>query len=167
MRPHNSIRCIAAKPAHMSGISTTRWAGSLNETLRNARKLRRNLSMACSEKRSRGNYTAALDPARELTAHAPVDNARWRVRDNLLGGPRRKLNPVNELRNPPKSSQVYSQPSTTTVGVPSCSSILPLTGGRSFAHQYSGPSASWSVCAVNMRSTTASSCASCALRTRV
>lgn len=34
---------------------------------------------------TRGNYIAALDPTRELTAPSPINNARWRVRDNLLG----------------------------------------------------------------------------------
>lgn len=34
---------------------------------------------------TRGNYVDALDPARELTAPAPSNNSRWRVRDNLLG----------------------------------------------------------------------------------
>jgi Fic/DOC family len=34
---------------------------------------------------TRGNYVPALDPERELTAPIPVNNARWRVRDNLLG----------------------------------------------------------------------------------
>ncbi|MGH8241113.1 MAG: Fic family protein, partial [Steroidobacteraceae bacterium] len=34
---------------------------------------------------TRGNYVDALDPARELTAPAPANNSRWRVRDNLLG----------------------------------------------------------------------------------
>lgn len=34
---------------------------------------------------TRGNYVAAADGGRELTAAAPANNARWRVRDNLLG----------------------------------------------------------------------------------
>lgn len=33
----------------------------------------------------RGNYVAAMDPEHELTVSAPANNARWRVRDNLLG----------------------------------------------------------------------------------
>jgi hypothetical protein len=37
---------------------------------------------------TRGNYVAALDPTRELTAPSPINNARWRVRDNLLGDTR-------------------------------------------------------------------------------
>lgn len=32
-----------------------------------------------------GNYVAALDPVDYLTAPAPVNNPRWRVRDNLPG----------------------------------------------------------------------------------
>jgi hypothetical protein len=36
---------------------------------------------------TRGNYILALDPELELTAPAPLNNTRWRVRDNLLGGP--------------------------------------------------------------------------------
>jgi hypothetical protein len=35
---------------------------------------------------SRGNHVPAVDPERELVASAPVNNSRWRVRDNLLGG---------------------------------------------------------------------------------
>jgi hypothetical protein len=35
----------------------------------------------------RGNYVLVLDPEAELTASKPVNNARWRVRDNLLGSP--------------------------------------------------------------------------------
>ena len=34
---------------------------------------------------TRGNYVDALDPDREFVAPAPVNNPRWRVRDNLLG----------------------------------------------------------------------------------
>jgi fido (protein-threonine AMPylation protein) len=34
---------------------------------------------------TRGNYVSALDPERELSASTPVNNVRWRVRDNLLG----------------------------------------------------------------------------------
>lgn len=34
---------------------------------------------------TRGNYTDALDSERELVAPNPVNNTRWRVRDNLLG----------------------------------------------------------------------------------
>ena len=34
---------------------------------------------------TRGNYVPALDPQLELVAPTPVNNARWRVRDNLLG----------------------------------------------------------------------------------
>jgi hypothetical protein len=34
---------------------------------------------------TRGNYIPALDPELELTSPTPVNNARWRVRDNLLG----------------------------------------------------------------------------------
>ena len=34
---------------------------------------------------TRGNYVPAVDPKRELTASTPVNNIRWRVRDNLLG----------------------------------------------------------------------------------
>src|SRR6266851_5461103 len=34
----------------------------------------------------RGNYIPAVDPEREFVASAPVNNSRWRVRDNLLGG---------------------------------------------------------------------------------
>lgn len=33
----------------------------------------------------RGNYVDALDSERELTVTTPANNARWRVRDNLLG----------------------------------------------------------------------------------
>ncbi len=36
---------------------------------------------------TRGNYIPALNPELELTAPTPVNDARWRVRDNLLGGP--------------------------------------------------------------------------------
>jgi hypothetical protein len=32
-----------------------------------------------------GNYVDALDPDRELVAPTPVNNPRWRVRDNVLG----------------------------------------------------------------------------------
>jgi len=35
---------------------------------------------------TRGNYVPAVDPERELVAPAPVNDSRWRVRDNLLGG---------------------------------------------------------------------------------
>jgi hypothetical protein len=35
---------------------------------------------------TRGNYVAAVDSERELCASVPVNNTRWRVRDNLLGG---------------------------------------------------------------------------------
>jgi hypothetical protein len=34
---------------------------------------------------TRGNYVPAIDPERELVASTPVNNVRWRVRDNLLG----------------------------------------------------------------------------------
>ena len=34
---------------------------------------------------TRGNYVEAIDPGLELTAAVPVNNTRWRVRDNLLG----------------------------------------------------------------------------------
>jgi hypothetical protein len=34
---------------------------------------------------TRGNYVDALDPDREFVATTPVNNPRWRVRDNLLG----------------------------------------------------------------------------------
>jgi hypothetical protein len=34
---------------------------------------------------TRGNYIPAVDPKRELTVATPVNNIRWRVRDNLLG----------------------------------------------------------------------------------
>jgi hypothetical protein len=34
---------------------------------------------------TRGNYVSAMDPERELVAPTPVNNLRWRVRDNLLG----------------------------------------------------------------------------------
>jgi Fic/DOC family len=34
---------------------------------------------------ARATYVNALDPSVELTAAAPVNNARWNVRDNLLG----------------------------------------------------------------------------------
>ena len=34
---------------------------------------------------TRGNYIPAIDPQFELTAPRPVNNTRWRVRDNLLG----------------------------------------------------------------------------------
>jgi hypothetical protein len=34
---------------------------------------------------TRGNYVPALDPELELTSPTPLNNARWRVRDNLLG----------------------------------------------------------------------------------
>jgi Fic family protein len=34
---------------------------------------------------TRGNYVPAVDPERELSASTPTNNARWRVRDNLLG----------------------------------------------------------------------------------
>jgi hypothetical protein len=37
---------------------------------------------------SRGNYVEALDSERELTAATSTNNARWRVRDNLLGDAR-------------------------------------------------------------------------------
>ena len=35
----------------------------------------------------RGNYVSVLDPEAELTASKPLNNVRWRVRDNLLGTP--------------------------------------------------------------------------------
>lgn len=38
--------------------------------------------------RRSGNYVPVLDPTRELTAPEPDNNARWRVRDNLLGDAR-------------------------------------------------------------------------------
>lgn len=38
--------------------------------------------------RHTGNYVPVLDPARELTAAQMINNARWRVRDNLLGDSR-------------------------------------------------------------------------------
>lgn len=51
--------------------------------------------------RTRGNYVAALDPTRELTAPTPHQQCpRWRVRDNLLGDAR-------------FSPQVYLTPQTT------------------------------------------------------
>jgi hypothetical protein len=50
--------------------------------------------------RRTGNYFAVLDPNRELTAHEPVNNTRWRVRDNLLGDAR-------------FTPQVYMTPQTT------------------------------------------------------
>jgi len=34
---------------------------------------------------TRGNYVDALDPDREIVAPIPINNSRWRVRDNLLG----------------------------------------------------------------------------------
>jgi hypothetical protein len=34
---------------------------------------------------TRGNYVPAADPKRELVLTTPVNNPRWRVRDNLLG----------------------------------------------------------------------------------
>jgi hypothetical protein len=37
---------------------------------------------------ARGNYVEAVDSARELTIAIPINNARWRVRDNLLGDAR-------------------------------------------------------------------------------
>lgn len=49
---------------------------------------------------TRGNYIPALDPRLELTAPTPVNNARWRVRDNLLG-------------NTGFSPQVHLTPDTT------------------------------------------------------
>jgi hypothetical protein len=49
---------------------------------------------------ARGNYVPALDPERELTAPTPLNNVRWRVRDNLLG-------------SPGFSPQVYLTPETT------------------------------------------------------
>jgi len=49
---------------------------------------------------TRGNYVPALDPDLELTAPAPASNARWRVRDNLLG-------------NADFSPQVHLTPETT------------------------------------------------------
>jgi hypothetical protein len=49
---------------------------------------------------TRGNYIPAIDPKLELTSPAPVNNARWRVRDNLLG-------------NAGFSPQVYLTPDTT------------------------------------------------------
>jgi len=48
---------------------------------------------------TRGNYVDALDSERELTAAAPPNNTRWRVRDNLLG-------------NAAFSPQVYRTPDT-------------------------------------------------------
>ena len=51
--------------------------------------------------RRTGNYFAVLDPNRELTAHEPINNTRWRVRDNLLG-------------NVCFSPQVYLTPQTTS-----------------------------------------------------
>jgi hypothetical protein len=50
--------------------------------------------------RTRGNYITALDPTRELTTPSPINNSRWRVRDNLLGDAR-------------FSPQVYLTPQTT------------------------------------------------------
>ena len=38
--------------------------------------------------RRSGNYVAVLDSNRELTAQEPINNTRWRVRDNLLGDAR-------------------------------------------------------------------------------
>jgi Fic/DOC family len=38
--------------------------------------------------RRTGNYVPVLDPERELTAVKMINNARWRVRDNLLGDSR-------------------------------------------------------------------------------
>jgi hypothetical protein len=35
----------------------------------------------------RGNYVSAIESERELTASNSTNNTRWRVRDNLLGGP--------------------------------------------------------------------------------
>lgn len=35
-----------------------------------------------------GNYQDALDPELEVTNEAPINVTRWRIRDNLLGGPR-------------------------------------------------------------------------------
>ena len=49
---------------------------------------------------TRGNYIPALDPELELTAPTPVNNTRWRVRDNLLG-------------NSDFSPQVHLTPETT------------------------------------------------------
>lgn len=49
---------------------------------------------------TRGNYIPAVDPELELTAPRPVNNARWRVRDNLLG-------------NAGFSPQVHLTPDTT------------------------------------------------------
>ena len=49
---------------------------------------------------TRGNYIPALDSELELTAPIPANNARWRVRDNLLG-------------NADFSPQVYITPDTT------------------------------------------------------
>jgi hypothetical protein len=37
---------------------------------------------------TRGNYIAAIDSDRELTIAVPINNPRWRVRDNLLGDER-------------------------------------------------------------------------------
>ena len=37
---------------------------------------------------TRGNYVEAIDRERELTAATPINNSRWRVRDNLLGDAR-------------------------------------------------------------------------------
>jgi predicted transcriptional regulator of viral defense system len=37
---------------------------------------------------TRGNYVEAIDSERELTAAIPINNSRWRVRDNLLGDAR-------------------------------------------------------------------------------
>ena len=47
-----------------------------------------------------GNYVPALDPDLELTSPTPSNNARWRVRDNLLG-------------NASFSPQVYLTPDAT------------------------------------------------------
>lgn len=49
---------------------------------------------------TRGNYIPAVDPKLELTSPTPVNNARWRVRDNLLG-------------NAGFSPQVHLKPDTT------------------------------------------------------
>ena len=49
---------------------------------------------------TRGNYIPALDPELELTCPRPTNNARWRVRDNLLG-------------NSGFSPQVHLTPDTT------------------------------------------------------
>src|SRR6202521_4292016 len=49
---------------------------------------------------TRGNYFPVVDPERELVASTPINNIRWRVRDNLLG-------------NAGFSPQVHLTPNTT------------------------------------------------------